>query len=89
MATVGGESLGGVGCLRPICSPPPPFSGLKRQAAQKGLGGAQDGGRGVPSHTYPKNDLHDALIILKYISWGTEISERFSNQRTAVCTQGL
>ena len=37
-------------------TPPPLPRGLKRRAARKGLGGARDGGPGVPPHTLPQND---------------------------------
>ena len=59
------------GRLSPIPSPAPFPSGLKRQAAREGLGGAQEGCPWVPPHTLPQNHPHDTLII----SWGGELLE--------------
>ena len=57
----------GGGCLNPLPRPPLPRSGLKHQAARKGGGGL---GR---AHIHiPENDPHNALLILRYVSWGEE-----------------
>ena len=74
----GGGGGGGLGALEPHSQPPtPPPSGLKRQAARKGLGGARNAGLSVPPLTFPQNHPKDTLIALRCVSWGKEFSENF------------